>query len=187
MLIAVDRIHPLWHSPFLPAFFLVSAIAIGYPMVVIESTFSARTFNQKPEIKLLAKLTKITPYVLGVYIALKLFDLAFYGEFALLFSGWGLLFIAENLLLAIIPFFMLLKESVRKSKSMLFNVSLMMVAGLILNRFNTYLITYSPRPGFDYFPSIGEFVITAMMIAIVFVGYKLLANYFPVLPSEQHS
>ena len=187
MLIAVDRIHALWHSPWLPAFFLISAISIGYPMVIIESTLSSRTFNRKPETDLLGKIAKFTPYFLGLYIALKIFDLAYYGEFGLLFSGWGALFIVENLLFAIIPFFMLMKESVRKSQSMLLNVSVMMVAGLILNRFNTYLITYSPRPGFDYFPSIGEFVITAMMIAIVFVGYKLLANYFPVLPSEQHS
>lgn len=185
MLIAFDRIHPLWHSPLLPAYFLISAIAIGYPMVVIESTLSARTFDKKPETDLLAKLTKFTPYVLGLYILLKLFDLVYYGEFGLLLSGWGLLFIVENLLFAIIPFFMLLKESVRKSQSMLFNVSVMMVLGLVLNRFNTYLITYSPRPGFDYFPSIGEFAITAMMIAFIFVGYKLLVNNFPVLHDEK--
>ncbi len=187
MLIAVDRIHSLWHSPFLPAFFLLSAVAIGFPMVIIESTLSSRVFDRDPETNLLSKIAKFTPYVLGIYIALKIFDLAYYGEFGLLFSGWGLLFIAENLLFAIIPFFMLLSDSVRKSQSKLMNVSIMMVAGLILNRFNTYLITYSPRPGFDYFPSLGEFFITAMMISMVFVGYKLLANYFPILPSEQHS
>lgn len=187
MLIAVDRIHALWHSPLLPAYFLISAIAIGYPMVIIESYFSSRTFNRKPEMDLLSKIVKVTPYFLGIYLALKLFDLVFYSELGLLLSGWGALFVAENLLFAGIPLYMLLKKSVRNSQQMLFNVSTMMVAGLILNRFNTYLITYSPRPGFDYFPSIGEFIITAMMIAFLFVGYKLLANYFPVLPKERHS
>ncbi len=185
MLIAFERIHPLWHSPWLPAFFLISAVAIGYPMVIIESTLSARTFNTKSETHLLSKIAKYTPYFLGIYIGLKIFDLAYYGEFGLLLSGWGVLFIVENLLIAIIPFFLLIKKSVRASQHSLFLVSIMMVFGLILNRFNTYLITYSPRPGFDYFPSLGEFFITAMMIAIVFVGYKLLANYFPILPREE--
>jgi Ni/Fe-hydrogenase subunit HybB-like protein len=59
-----------------------------------------------------------------------------------------------------------------------------MVTGLILNRLATYLLTYAPRPGFDYFPTLSELLITAMMIALLFVGYKVAANYLPVLSRE---
>ena len=60
----------------------------------------------------------------------------------------------------------------------------MMVTGLILNRLATYMLTYLPRPGFDYFPTLGELAVTAMMIALLFVGYKVAANYLPVLGKE---
>lgn len=185
MLIAFNRIHPLWHSPLLPLFFLLSAIAVGFPMVVFESVLSARTFKRKVETDILAKLAKIIPWILGLYLVAKVFDLAYFGEFALLFSSWGLLFIVENLMLAVIPLIMFLRPSVRNSVHKLFGASVLMVLGLILNRFNTYLLTYAPRPGWDYFPSFGELAVTAMIIAMVFVGYKILANYFPVLSKEE--
>ena len=38
MLIAPTKLHPLWYTPVLPLFFLVSAITVGYPMVVFETT-----------------------------------------------------------------------------------------------------------------------------------------------------
>ena len=185
MLIAVDRIHPLWHTPLLPAFFLISAVAIGYPMVAFESILSARTFNRKSETDILAKLLKITPWILATYLVLKLFDVVYFGEVSLLFSSWwGLVFILENAFFALIPMILIWNKAVEKSEQTMMTVSIMMIGGLVLNRFNTYLFTYSPRPGFDYFPSIGELVVTAMMVSILFVGYKLLVNNFPVLSSE---
>ena len=53
-----------------------------------------------------------------------------------------------------------------------------------MNRLNSYLVKYKPRAEWDYFPAIGEFAISAMLISLLFVGYKVLANYFPVLSKE---
>ncbi|RLC30051.1 MAG: Ni/Fe-hydrogenase cytochrome b subunit, partial [Deltaproteobacteria bacterium] len=38
MLIARYKVHPLWYTPILPLLFLTSAFAVGYPMVVFETT-----------------------------------------------------------------------------------------------------------------------------------------------------
>lgn len=184
MLIAVNRIHPLWHTAWLPLLFLLSAIAVGFPIVVIESYFSSRAFNRKFESGILSKLVKITPWVLALYFVVRFGDIFYTGKAAYLLSGWGLLFIIENLILAIIPFFMFLSEKVRSTKNGLLTASALIVAGVILNRLNTYLITYSPRPGWDYFPSLPEFLVSAMLVSVIFVGYKLLANHFPILSKE---
>jgi Ni/Fe-hydrogenase subunit HybB-like protein len=185
VLIAKYRIDPLWWSPWLPLMFLVSAIAVGYPMVVIESWISSRAFGRRVEIDLLSGLARITPWVLGFYMILKVYDLIAAGEVGLLFASvWGLVWIVENLLFAVIPFLMLIRPSVRRSLKGLLTASIMMVTGLILNRLATYLLTYAPRPGFDYFPTLSELLITAMMIALLFVGYKVAANYLPVLSRE---
>ena len=186
MLIAKYRIHELWHSPLLPFHFLVSAIAIGFPMVVIESYLSARTFQRKVELNLLSDLVKITPYVLAIYMGGKLIDLIVLGKAQYLLSAWGVVYIIENLMVAVLPFIFFIKKSYRDNPRWIFYTSVMMALGIILNRLNTYIITYEPRPGFDYFPSIGEFAVTAMLIAFLFVGYKLLANYFPVLPRQKY-
>lgn len=185
MIIAVARIHPLWHSAWLPLLFLISAIAVGFPVLAAESHYSAKAFGRKFETGILSQLMKITPWLLGLYLFVRLADIIVTGKAGLIFSSiWGLVFLVEIALFAVIPMYMLLKPNIRNTRSGLLTASAMIIAGLIMNRFNTYLVTYEPRSGWDYFPSIGEFAITAMLVSLLFVGYKLLANYFPVLNKE---
>ena len=84
----------------------------------------------------------------------------------------------------ILPIVLLMKESVRTHPWKLFSVSCLTAFGLLLNRFNCFLLAFEPRPGYHYFPSLGEVAISAMMVAFVFVAYKVHVNYLPVLPSE---
>ena len=37
MVIAGPKMHPLWQTPILPLLFLLSAISVGFPMVIFES------------------------------------------------------------------------------------------------------------------------------------------------------
>jgi Ni/Fe-hydrogenase subunit HybB-like protein len=182
MIAAVDRIHGLWWSPWLPLMFLISAISVGFAVVTVESYIAAKSFGRKIEKDILARLAGIVPYVLGIYLILKLFDLIAYGKLPLLFADWwGFMYIVEMSLLVIIPIFMLSKKSVRFDINRLLTVSIMMIAGIILNRLNTYLFTYQPRPGRTYFPTLEEILVTAALISLLFVGYKVLANFLPVI------
>jgi len=185
MLLAQYKLHPLWFTPWLPLMFLISAIAVGFPVVVVESNISSRTFRLKPENHLFKGLLKFTPWILGFYLILRLWDLIYYGKIAMLFSVMGLLYIVELSLFAIIPIILLNLKSYKENPGKMMNVSILIIAGLMLNRLNTYLIAFKTRPGWGaYFPSLGEILISAMLISILFVGYKLLANYFPVLTKE---
>jgi Ni/Fe-hydrogenase subunit HybB-like protein len=182
MIAAVDRIHGLWWSPWLPLMFLISAISVGFAVVTVESYIAAKSFGRKVEKDILARLAGIIPYVLGIYLIIKLFDLIVYGKLPLLFADWwGLMYIVEMSLLVIIPIFMLSKKSVRFDINKLLTVSILMIAGIILNRLNTYLFTYQPRPGRTYFPTLEEILVTAALISLLFVGYKVLANFLPVI------
>ncbi len=185
MIISVARIHPLWWSAWLPFYFLLSAIAIGFPVVAIESHYSAKAFGRPYESGVLRQLLKITPWLLLAYTAFRLADIIIAGKFALIFTSlWGLWFVVEISMFAIIPMIMMFNPKTMSKASNIVTASWIMIIGLVLNRLNTYLITYTPRIGWDYFPSIGEFAISAMLVSILFVGYKLLANYFPVLSKE---
>lgn len=185
MLLAKYKLHPLWFTPWLPLMFLLSAIAVGFPVVVVESNISARSFRLKPENHLFKGLLKFTPWVLGFYLVLRLWDLIYYGKIAMLFSLMGLLYIVELSLFAIVPLILLNLKSYKDNPVKMMNISILIIAGLMLNRLNTYLIAFKTRPGWGaYFPSLGEILISAMLVSILFVGYKVLANYFPVLTKE---
>ncbi|MEN8221674.1 MAG: NrfD/PsrC family molybdoenzyme membrane anchor subunit [Acidobacteriota bacterium] len=185
MLLAKYKLHALWFTPWLPLMFLISAIAVGFPVVVVESTISSRTFKLKPENHLFKGLMKFTPWVLGFYLILRLWDIIYYGKISLLFSTMGILYIVELSLFAIIPLILLNLKSYKDNPGKMMNISMLIIAGLMLNRLNTYLIAFKTRPGWGaYFPSLGEILISAMLVSILFVGFKVIANYFPVLSKE---
>jgi Ni/Fe-hydrogenase subunit HybB-like protein len=41
-MIMPNKLHPFWWSPLLPAFFFISAIAVGLAMIIFESSMSSK-------------------------------------------------------------------------------------------------------------------------------------------------
>ncbi len=56
MVIAGPKMHPLWQTPILPLLFLLSAISVGFPMVIFESMIASKSFGLKPEMEVLTPL-----------------------------------------------------------------------------------------------------------------------------------
>ena len=65
MVIAPTKMHPLWYTPISPLLFLLSAIAVGFPMVIFESMLASRSFKLKPETNVLSSMAAYTPVLLG--------------------------------------------------------------------------------------------------------------------------
>ena len=87
MVVAPSKMNPLWWTPILPLLFLLSAISVGYPMVIFESMIATRVFGRKPEMEFLAPLVRFIPVLLGVYLAFKVGDLVIRERFDELFDG----------------------------------------------------------------------------------------------------
>lgn len=89
MLLAHNKLHPLWHTPLLPLLFLLSCIPMGFVGVVLESTLSGRAIRRRDETPLLASLGGVTPGLLIALVAIPLLDLALRSHLGLLFTlGW---------------------------------------------------------------------------------------------------
>jgi len=190
MLIAPHKLHPLWYTPLLPLLFLLSAIAVGLPMVIFESLLASKSFRLKPESDLLRGLGDITVWTLGVYAVVKLGDLFGRGAHVHLVNGstQALSFIVEVLVGVLLPLVLLLLPRTRRSHGGLFIASCMIVFGVVLNRINVFLVGYQPPyAARTYFPAIGEMAVTAGLIATLVLAYRLCVTYLPILPtaSEQ--
>ena len=59
-----------------------------------------------------------------------------------------------------------------------------MVGGSLL-RLNGFLIGFDTGPGWRYFPSLTEILVTSAMFAIEVLGYIIITRRFPVLPREE--
>ena len=71
MMLTGPRLHPLWYTPFLPLFFLVSCIAMGYAMVACESTFSSVAFKRRGETPMLRRLFGVAAWISAAVMALR--------------------------------------------------------------------------------------------------------------------
>ncbi|MCL7973026.1 MAG: Ni/Fe-hydrogenase cytochrome b subunit, partial [marine benthic group bacterium] len=79
ILLAGPRLHPLWHTPFIPLLFLISCIAMGYAVVVMETALSSRAFGRRREDGMLARLSGVMSGVLFAFIILRLVDVVLRG------------------------------------------------------------------------------------------------------------
>lgn len=184
MMLAGTKIHPLWQSPISPLLFLISAISVGFPMVIMESIISSRSFGLKSEMDVLSKLARYIGPLLGVYLALKIGDLVIRQAFIHLseFNMASVMWIIEVLFGIIIPLRMFLWDKVLKSKPLLFTASVLVIFGVLLNRINVFIVSYTPVYGVDrYWPSIGEISVTLAFIALEILLYRILVMIFPVI------
>jgi len=187
MVIAGQKMHPLWQTPVLPLLFLLSAIAVGFPMVIFESLIASRSFKLKPEMKILSKLGGMVAPIIGIYLAFKIGDIFIRETFKyiMIFDTTSWMFIIEMALI-IIAFLMFLSKKVINSPLLLFIASALVIAGVLLNRINNFIIAYNPFYNEKvYFPSFGEISVTLGCIALLVIAYRVIVMIFPVISQER--
>ncbi len=188
MLIAPTKLHPLWYTPILPLLFLTSAIAVGYPMVVFEATLATTSLKLDSEMRILNPLTRITIFLLGLYLLLKVGDMLNRGTWVYLFDGTAQTnsFLVEMIFGVLVPWIMLLSPRVRQSRRGLFIASALIVGGVLLNRINVFVVGYKPPVSeANYFPAIGEILVTVGLISALMFIYRFLVTYLPVLSGKR--
>lgn len=188
MLVAPTKLHPLWYTPVLPLLFLSSAIAVGFPMVVVETTLAASSFKLDSEMDLLTPLTRITVFLLGFYMVVKLGDMVARGTWVYLLDGTGQTnaFIVEVLFGVMVPWIMLLSRRVRQSPRGVFTAAALIVGGVVLNRINVFIVGFRPPLSQDYyFPAPGEILVTLGLIAALMFIYRCAVTWLPVLQASK--
>lgn len=190
MIIAGPKMHPLWQTPVLPLLFLLSAISVGFPMVIFESLIASRSFGLKPEMHILSRLGSMIAPLLGIYLAFKIGDMFIRETFVYLteFNTASVMFTIEVLFGVIIPLRMFLSPKVLKSPLFLFIASALVVFGVLLNRINNFIVAYTPPYSVkSYIPSFGEFSVTIGFVAMLILAYRFIALNFPVIsvPGKQ--
>ncbi len=192
MVIAGPKMHPLWQTPVLPLLFLVSAISVGFPMVIFESMLASKSFGTKIEMEVLTPLGYTIAPLLGVYLAFKIGDMMIRETFVYLteFNTASVMFTIEVVVGIIIPLRMFLSKKVLKSPGLLFTASSLVIFGVLLNRINNFVVAYTPPYSFgSYFPSIGEISVTVGFVALLVLIYRFIVLNFPVisLPDKRFS
>jgi Ni/Fe-hydrogenase subunit HybB-like protein len=180
LLLMRETLNALWYTPILPILFLSSAIAVGPAMVIFESMVAGKALGHKLPMDVLSGLGKAIPYLLGIYLALKLGDLAIRRDLSLIFTEWpqNLLWWGEITIGGLLPIVLLSQRRLRESPKGLLIGSALVVSGLVFNRFNVSMLALAMRPGYTYTPHWMEIAISVGLVAdamlIIWLAYRLL-------------
>jgi Ni/Fe-hydrogenase subunit HybB-like protein len=190
MMIAPYKLHPLYWSQCLPLFFLLSAIAVGFPMIIIESLLSARALHRTPEMRVLTPLAKYCPWLIGIYIVCRTADMLLRGTWVFLFepSTATLVFWIEFGLLTVVPCCLFMSRDVRASARALIITSAMYILGIALNRCAVFFLAVkSPYAQQSYVPALAEFALTLGLVLCIVFCYRTAIHWLPVLPKAEDS
>jgi len=197
LLIQPAKLHPLWWTPILPIMFFTSAISVGLAMIIFESSLSSRYFQRGLETHLLEKLAKAIPVVLVIYAVLKFGELAVAGDLGYLFTSgiMSILFWAEILIGVVTPIIWFSIKKNRTSPNGLLTGAIIVLLGMILNRFNvSWFAVKHPDPMFylptfmsnvSYFPTLPEVAVSIGIFAAGILAFGLAAKYLPVFEDEE--
>jgi Ni/Fe-hydrogenase subunit HybB-like protein len=187
-LIVPHKLHPLWYTPILPILFLVSAIALGPAMVILEGNLSAKAFKREYETSLLGGLARALPFILGIYLIMKAADLIVRGATPYLFAAntQATMFWLELLIGVVAPIVLLINKEIYTSRKGQLWGAICVVLGIVLNRINVSVVGILVEKWETYYPAIGEIAVTVGMVSLGLVAFYFVAKYFPVF-HEAHT
>jgi Ni/Fe-hydrogenase subunit HybB-like protein len=120
---------------------------------------------------------------LFVYGSARLADLASRGVLGQVFSGSreALFFQLELAIGVILPLALLSFSGIRRNSGRLYGAALLVVAGVIVNRINVSITGLEGVQGGRYAPSLGEGIVTLMLVGIGVAAFALAVRFLPVM------
>ena len=189
LMMAKDKIHPLWYTEFIPVFFFVSSIFAGLSMVIFEGTISHRVFADQIDHEhhesynsILIGLGKACAGALFVYFFMKILLLIHGKQWALLATPMGTWYLVELIGLVLLPCVLFLHGVRYQNVTVIRMGAILSMVGIIVNRLNYTVIAYKWYVPLSqrYIPSWGEITITLAIILTEVWVFRWIANRMPV-------
>ncbi len=186
LVIMGDQVHPLWQTPIQPLIYLLSAIMLGYGVILFESCLAASAYRRQIEVNLLNPMARVMLGIIALFLVVRFTDVAVRGALPEAFRAnhIALTFWVENLCL-VATFLLIGTVEARRNPARLFLAGVTVMLSGILLRLNGFLIAFNTGPGWSYFPSVPELLVTIGIFAAEIFGYIYITRRFPVLPREE--
>jgi formate dehydrogenase iron-sulfur subunit len=188
-LLAPTKLHILWYTPIIPLLFLLSAIMVAPAMVTFEALMSEKILKHKARFDLLSDLAGWMPYLLGLYLLIKIADLLGRNVALQTFTmspqtiSWWL----EITIGVILPLILFLSPEIIKTKSGLLWASTLVIIGLIWNRINVAIVGVIVEKWETYYPYWIELFITIGVVAIGLIVFKWAVENLPIYEHDKLS
>jgi Ni/Fe-hydrogenase subunit HybB-like protein len=188
MLLAGDRVHPLWQSFLLPLLYVWAAAFMGFACVVGTTLLCSLIWKRAVDVAVLDEAGKITVWLIYSFTALRFLDIIIRGKLGTAFhlDAYASVFWLETALT--VGGAIALTRSMRLSKaSYMFNSYVVIALGGMLYRFAPTTLAFQSSPNAFYFPSAIEILISLGFISIACVGFLAAVKLLAILPAPVRS
>jgi Ni/Fe-hydrogenase subunit HybB-like protein len=183
MLLAGNRVHGLWQTPFLPLLYVWAAAFIGCAFLIFCIMSCSLLWKRPLDLTTLAQAGRLAANLALAWIAFRLADLIISGKFFLMFnSGYAFVFWFEILAIGAAAW-ALRGDGVRGKAYPLYVNSLVMVIGGMIYRYAVPGLAYSSKPLSWYTPSVIEMMIATGLMATCVVLFLIAVKRYPILPA----
>jgi len=185
MLLAGNKVHPLWQTPFLPFLYLLAAGLCGLGFVTFLLLIACLRYSRPLDVGVLGELGNLLSGGCFLFLAVRFGDLVWRGQLHTAFAldKMSLLFLFETALI-LVPAVALRSRVVRETPRSLLNMATLACLGGLLYRFIPTTIAFHPAAHSSYFPSLPELLMTVGYISLGILAFALAVKYFAVLPGE---
>jgi Ni/Fe-hydrogenase subunit HybB-like protein len=188
LLLAGNKINPLWQSPVMPLLYLIAAGLCGVSFTIFLLLIVCLRYSRPLDTGILNELAIMLAGICFVFLAIQFADLLWRRQLPTVFAfnSMSLIFLTETLLI-LLPAMALLGKRARQTPRTLLNMSALACLGGMSYRFIPTSIAYRPQNSTPYFPSVPELMMALGYISLGMVLFLLAVNYFAVLPGEASS
>jgi Ni/Fe-hydrogenase subunit HybB-like protein len=182
------RLDALWYSPILSPLFFISSIMAGLAVTLLVYPLAARIVGKEVDNDITKGLARIAAWVTLVYTLLKLGDLAVAGELPALFAfdRASLLMWLELGLGAVLPMILFFVPSLAAQRRWQISGALLILFGVLLNRFNATLFAQVSRPNASYIPNILEWLSTLGVLSAAALAWYFGIRFLSIFDSTSH-
>jgi Ni/Fe-hydrogenase subunit HybB-like protein len=181
------KLHPLWWSPIIFVYFLLSSFFVGPAMIAVESVLSYCAYGHRAPVKVMKTLARIGGSVMLCYLLLKIAEFVYYGKLPLLWDGSyeSAAFLIEICFGIVVPLLIVFSPLINH-RSWIIIYGVLTSCGVILNRMNVVISGMIPETGSVYYPAVTEILFTVGLVAGGILAYMFLCENFNILGDESH-
>lgn len=185
MVLAGAKVHPLWQTQMLPAFYLIQAVICGFASMIIILMVAGLAWDRPLDVPILSGLARYMAWGSIVFVVARTLDIVILGRAGLAFepTWYAFLFHAENLFV-LVPALVLLNDRMRRSPRVLFVTAVFTAIGGLTYRFSPTTFAFRFGKASIYFPSLGELLMCLGYIGLAVALFIVASKRFAILPDR---
>ncbi len=184
MLLAGERVHPLWQTPWLPVLYLGAACFMSFGCVAGTTMLCCLIWKRAMDMDVLDEAARITNWLIFGWLGLRLFDIIFRGALgtAFRFDRFAGVFWLETILISAGGWLLIWSVRKRDPQKMFVGYVLSSFGGMIY-RFSPTTLAFRPNPEALYFPATIEVLVSLGFISLGVLGFLIAVKRLAILPA----